>query len=112
MTRIASIIFLTAVCLASSITSLAGSGYFGEGNYWECILDDMPGVENDTAAAEILEHCQDQFSFADRIFVKKKEPWFGIKTANECTISYSKNTPSTKGAEAIRAACHKLYPKE
>ncbi len=51
------------------------SGLFGPSNYWECILEEMPGVKNDPAAIEIMRKCQKDFP--DSPSVEKKGSLFG-----------------------------------
>ena len=92
----------------------ASAGMFGPSNYWECILDEMPGVKNDTVAIAIVRKCQKKFpSTANRtIETKKKSLLFGPKTFNECVIKYAENVTSPTGSTVIRRACYVLYPRE
>ncbi len=83
---------------------------FGPSNFWECILDEMPGVKNDPAAIEVIRKCQKEFSTTAE--VEKKSPIIGIKTAGECVLEYAKDVSSPRGAKLIRAACYTLYPRE
>jgi len=38
----------------------ASAGVFGYDNYWDCILDQMPGVQNDVAAGAVMRQCHVQ----------------------------------------------------
>lgn len=95
-----------ALIVLAPVNSFAG--FFGASNYWECILEEMPGVKNDSAAAEVIEKCREDFpNIAE---VKKKSPLFGVKTAGDCLLEYGKNVASLRGRQQIQAACYKLYP--
>ena len=88
----------------------ASAGMFGSSNYWECILDEMPGVKNDPAAIEVVRKCRKEFPSSTK--VEKKSPLFGVKTAGECVLEYAKDVSSPRGAKLVRAACYRLYPRK
>ena len=77
-----------------------------ETNYWECILDEMPGAKTKTVTFAVRKKCN-QYSRDYKI--EKKSSFFGIKNASDCVIEYASDTPSETAAKAIRAACNKLY---
>jgi hypothetical protein len=85
-------------------------GIFGSSNYWECILDEMPGVKNDPAAIEVIKNCKKEFP--NSTVVEKKSSLFGTKTAGECVLEYAADVSSPRGATLVRAACYKLYPRQ
>ncbi|WP_417914019.1 hypothetical protein [Candidatus Electronema sp. JM] len=85
-------------------------GWFGPSNYFECILDKMPGVKNDTVASETMQICRKEFP--NQSEVKKKSAIIGIKNSSECVLKYAKDETSPLSARLIKAACYKLYPKE
>ena len=89
----------------------AQAGWLSEDNYWQCLLDDMHDVKSDTVAAEVIDRCQQRYPFYTRIFINKKRPLLGIKTASECVIARAKNSTSEVAARAIQSACYKLYPE-
>ncbi|HBT86911.1 MAG TPA: hypothetical protein DEB50_00065 [Desulfobacter sp.] len=89
----------------------AFAGMFGPSNFWECILDEMPGVKNDAVANATMMKCRKKFPNT-AYPQKKSSSLFGPKTANECIIKYAKDVSSPRGAELIRAACYRLYPRE
>ena len=88
------------------------AGWFSDDNYWQCLLDDMQDIKSDTVAQELVAHCQQRYPFYTRIFIKKKCPVFGIKTAKECVLKHGKNINSELAARYIQAACYKLYPEQ
>lgn len=100
---------VTAIILLSNVC-VAHAGWFSQDNYWECLLDDMQDVQSDTIAEEVISSCKDKFAFHDRIFIKKKPPWFGPKTASACALKYGKQVHTEIGARYIQSACYKLYP--
>lgn len=101
--------YLTAlVVLLLPISAFAG--LFGPSNYWECILEEMPGVKNDPSAIEVIRKCRKEFPTTSE--VEKKSPIIGIKTSGECVLEYAKDVSSPRGAKLIRAACYRLYPRE
>ncbi|WP_459947358.1 hypothetical protein [Desulfocastanea catecholica] len=84
-------------------------GMWPRSNYWECLLEEMPGVKNDPAAIELMRKCKENYPISS--YVEKKTPLFGVKKAGECVIKYGKDVSSPKGADAIKRACYKLYPR-
>lgn len=90
--------------------AIAFSGLFGPSNYWECILDEMPGVKNDLAAIEVIKKCRKKFPNSSNI--EKKTSFFVTKTAGDCVLEYGSDVSSPRGAKLVRAACYRLYPRE
>ena len=86
------------------------AGWFSPDNYWECNLENLKEVQSDTIAQEAINFCKDKFPFHERLFVEKKQPWFGVKTANQCVLKHGKQIKSELAARHIQAACYKLYP--
>ena len=91
--------------------SNAFSGILGPSNYWECILDEMPGVKNDPAAIEVIKKCRNEFPNSSND-MEKKSPIIGVKTAGECVRDYGKEVSSPMGAKAVQIACYRLYPRK
>ncbi|MEM7304513.1 MAG: hypothetical protein AAF372_03175 [Pseudomonadota bacterium] len=86
------------------------AGWFGHNNYWECLLEKLEDVQTDTVANEAIELCKQDYPFYERTFVDKKDPWFGVKSADECVVKYGKRVKSEIAARYIQSACYKLYP--
>ena len=105
-------IFLTTILIAIYAHMPAFSGWFGTDNYWECLLKKMPGVQSDTIAEEVVLSCKQEHPFHKRIYIEKKNPWFGPKTASSCVLKYGKEVRSESGARYIQSACYKLYPDD
>lgn len=91
-------------------TTASPAGWFGHDNYWECLLENLEGVQTDTVANEAIDLCKEDYPFYERTFIDKKEPWFGVKSADECVIKYGKHVKSEIAVRYIQSACYKLYP--
>lgn len=87
---------------------MAGAAWMGPANYWECILDAMPGAKNDLVAAEITRACAE--GFPHDVEVEENASLFGIRTAGECVLEYGDEVSSPVAAQQIRTACYRLYP--
>ena len=100
------------ICLLVLLTNTSHAGWFSPDNYWECLLDNMHQVQSDAIAEEVIKSCKNEFPFHKRVFVEKKRPWFGVKTASQCVLKHGKKTPSEIAARHIQAACYKLYSND
>jgi hypothetical protein len=97
MTLVFSIVFV--------ISSSTYSGWFST-TYDECILDNMPGTQNQQVVNEIRRDCRQYPRVAS-----KKTSIFGTTTASECVIDNARDTSSKLGAQLIRNSCYRLYPR-
>lgn len=100
------------LCLFYILPLTSNAGWFSPDNYWECLLDSMHEVESDAIAEEVIKTCKSAHPFHKRVFVEKKRPWFGVKTASQCVLKHGKKTPSEVAARHIQAACYKLYSND
>ena len=90
--------------MVASITSAPAHGaIFGYDNFWDCILDKMPGVQNDVAAIAVVQICNEK-ELSQNVDKKKTN-----QTRQECTLKHSRNTSGERGPWMIRAACFNLY---
>lgn len=78
------------------------------GNFYECILDDMPGVRNNIAAREIMLNCRKDFP--DPVIPETKSSWGG--SARDCVVKYGKSAVGEIGPNLIRRSCYALHPNE
>ena len=78
------------------------------GNFYECILDDMPGVRNNIAAREIMLNCRKDFPDAGT--PETKSSWGG--SARDCVVKYGKSAVGEIGPNLIRRSCYALHPNE
>lgn len=100
------------LCLFYILAPTSAAGWFSPDNYWECLLDNMHEVQSDAIAEEVIKSCKSAYPIHKRVFVEKKHPWFGAKTASQCVLKHGKKTPSEVAARHIQAACYKLYSNE
>ena len=97
------LLFLT--CLSSN-----GQAWWGQqDNYWQCLLDELPDVKNDTVAESIVNQCKDSHPIHTRIFIEKNSSWFGFSSADQCVKRKAKSVRSEVAAQYLQAACYKLY---
>ena len=84
--------------------------FFGPKNYWECILDEMPGTQNDVVARSLVIQCSESFPAQLPIEGKYKVGgFFSVPTKEDCLIEHAKDTPSQFAAKVIYSACYELY---
>lgn len=78
-------------------------------NFAECIIDRMPGVQNDIAANAVFQACQAN-NQAGFVSVKQGSGrgWFSQSSA-ECIVKNASDTKSYRAAQLIGIACRKLY---
>lgn len=80
-------------------------------NFAECILDDMPGVSNDSARAAVYRKCRAEFP--EMMYKIKKGSglslFSNIANKDECVIQNNKMTLNQNAAININIACSCLY---
>lgn len=87
---------------------------FAADNFATCLLDRMPGTENDVAAAQIRRHCLEKHPAGKWGYVPGTgrgplNAIFGYESGAECASKLSKNTRSALAAKNIAWACEDLY---
>ncbi len=84
--------------------------FFGPANYWECILELMPGTQNDIVAGNLASQCSKKFPDARALSAKEKVGGLiSVPTKDDCLVKHGKNTPSLLAAKMIYGACAQLY---
>ena len=79
-------------------------------NFAECILERMPGVQNDAVAGAIYRTCTAEFPGGiESVPQGAGRGWFGFKSGNECIIKKGEKVISRNGGFMLTAACNKLY---
>ena len=80
------------------------------GSFARCLLDRLPGTENDIRATAVFRLCSQQ-SPSGLASVKQGSGrgWFGYKSGAECTADKAADTRSHRAAYMISTACAKLY---
>lgn len=81
-----------------------------EENWGECILNKMPGAQNNFAAGAIIKSCTEQFGSPNWQVMKPGNP-DQYSSGDQCVINKAKATSSELGARVIAATCHKLFDK-
>ena len=84
----------------------ANAGILGYDNYWDCIIEEMPGVQNDVAARAVLRKCNNEAP--NRTVERKRFTFLGMN-AEKCLLKNAKDVRSNLGAAQIRWACRSLY---
>ncbi|AMO36400.1 hypothetical protein [Thauera humireducens] len=95
----------TALVVLATFPSLALAG-----NYAECILDVVPGVQNDPAAYAAHQVCLSKFPGGIQAVKQGSgRGFFAYDSGAECTLKKAGDTRSQSGAAMISASCRKLY---
>lgn len=80
------------------------------GNYAECILEAVPGVENDPAAYAAHQVCLSKFPGGlQAVKQGAGRGFFAYDSGAECTLKEAGGTRSQRGAAMISASCRRLY---
>lgn len=84
---------------------------FAADNFAECVIDRMPGVQNDAVALAISRTCLAEHPGGIDA-VKQgsgRGDWFGYNSGNECVIKKGEKVASRVGGNLLTGACNKLY---
>lgn len=100
---------LVTTLLGALVTPMAWAGLFGPSSWEECILDRMPGVQNDYAAAAIMTRCNDEFGNPDTVHIPEKGWLTRFSSGDACVAAKASTTASINGARVIVASCHRLF---
>lgn len=80
------------------------------GNYATCILDRMPGTQNDPVAYAIMRICKEKYPGGlDAVIGGEGRGWFSFDSGAECSAKKAAKTPNRRAALIISAACRRLY---
>lgn len=82
-------------------------GAVAKGNWADCVLERMPGVENDPAAYAVAQDCADKFGPPTAVIQASGDD--GYRSGSECAAAKARSTRSARAAAAIRNACNRLY---
>lgn len=79
-------------------------------NYADCVLDKMPGSQNDMTTNAIVRSCLESHPLGYREVKKGSgRGLFGFKSPDACILKKAKDTPNARGAQMISVGCHCLY---
>lgn len=80
------------------------------GNLATCILDLMPGLQNDSAAMATYQVCLSKYPGGYDSIPQGDGRWlFGFSSGASCTAKKAANTPSRIAGQYIFFACKRLY---
>lgn len=82
------------------------------GNFAECLLDELPAVQNNNAAGAAYQVCSARFPerYAG-VAHGSGQGFFGYESGAECALKKARDTQSQTAAGMIRVACNRLYDK-
>lgn len=82
------------------------------GNFAECLLDELPGVQNNNSAGAAYQVCSakhpDRYASIEQ---GSGRSLFGFDSGAECALKKARDTRSMDAAGMIRVACNRLYDK-
>lgn len=82
------------------------------GNFATCILDKMPGVQNDPTALATYKACKDKYGGAlESVEKGSGRGMFSYQSGAECASDKGAKTQSQAAGQMIYAACAKLYDR-
>lgn len=80
------------------------------GNFATCILDEMPGIQNDPAAYAVHQMCTAKFpKVMNEVAQGSGRGWFGYSSGAECAAKLAGKTQSRQAGAFIFFACNRLY---
>jgi hypothetical protein len=81
-------------------------------NFAECLLDKLPGVQNNNSAGAAYQVCSARYPerYAG-VEQGSGRGFFGFDSGAECALKKARNTHSQNAAGMIRVACNRLYDK-
>ncbi len=92
---------------------LALPGLAMAGNFATCLLDELPGTQNDSAAGAAYQVCSGKYPARyDGVAQGSGRGFFGYDSGAECALAKAKDTRSNNAAGMIRVACNRLYNKQ
>jgi hypothetical protein len=99
---------LLAAFGAVGIAVAAYNGLSGPDNWPECIIDRIPGAQNDYAAAAVIQSCTRDFGDPQLARIHhSRTARYG--SGDLCVMEKGKDTASELGARVLTASCHQLY---
>jgi len=82
-------------------------------NMATCLLDKLPGTQNDVAAQAVFQVCSGEHPGGIQAVPQGDgRGMLGFKSGPECTVKRASDTRSTRAAELIGMACRRLYDED
>lgn len=80
------------------------------GNFATCILDRMPGTQNDAVMRAVFQICSQKYPGRFEFIPQGQgRGWFGYDSGVECAAKEAAKTPNNRAANLISIACRRLY---
>lgn len=99
------------IAIAVTLACLCGAA--NAANYATCLLDKLPGLENDQAAAAANSICKTEYPGGFKAVPQGDgRGLMGYDSGAECALDKSGDTRSSAAAYMIRSACNRLYDKQ
>ena len=92
----------------AAIALLAAAPAFAA-NFATCLLDKLPGTQNDVAAQSIYQVCNSKHGGIQTVAQGSGRGLFGYDSGAECTAKKAGDTRSNQAAHMIGVACRRLY---
>jgi hypothetical protein len=94
------------------VALLAFSGLAQAGNFATCLLDELPGVQNNNAAGAAYQVCSAKYPerYAGVAQGSGRGFW-GYESGAECALKKARDTRSQDAAGMMRVACNRLYDR-
>ncbi len=89
---------------------LCVAGHALAANMATCLLDKLPGTQNDVAAQAVFQVCSAEHQGGIQAVPQGDgRGMLGFKSGPECTAKKAGDTRSNRAAELIGVACRRLY---
>lgn len=98
--------------IAAHLMLLASAPVFA-GNFATCLLDELPGTQNDNTAGAAYQVCSAKYPEKyNGVEQGSGRGLLGYDSGAECAVDKAKDTRSQNAAGMIRVACNRLYDKQ
>lgn len=99
--------------LIATLILLAGPSLAVADNYAECLLDKLPGVQNQSATIAAVRLCEADYpgGFASVKQGTGRGFFASYDSGHECVLDMTSNTRHQRAASIISSACFRLYNK-
>ncbi|MDH1012319.1 hypothetical protein N5C80_26605 [Pseudomonas nicosulfuronedens] len=102
MSTVKTHLFLAAALLSPTLAMA--------GNFATCLLDELPGTQNDNTAGAAAQVCGSKYPARySGVEQGSGRGFFAYESGAECALDKAKDTRSQTAAGMIRVACNRLY---
>jgi len=101
---------MTAMKKSIIVLCFLGSAPAIAGNFATCILEKMPGTQNDAAASAIANVCKEKYPLMyNDVPQGSGRGWLSYDSGSECAANIAAKTTSQRAGQLIYGACNRLY---